>query len=417
MTRHQAAVRQKARGFSHVLAVFLLASAGMGLGCVDLTQPWKKSSPDAGAPGNTPDARDAGGPGESDGRGSVGADTADANWAFPDLPADRDQRPDQREEDAPAQTPGDVRGSEAAATSDTALPPVDGTVDLAADAWRPAADAAPAKEDAKPDIPFSLPDSGREDLPADTAPPPRDTGRDVLDIPGLVAYYPCESSNAAVLPDVSGHTVNATLAIGPPPTGGTGGTGGRADAGTGGAPPGFGFGPGKVGNALALSPSNNAYVSLPSGIVSQLREVTIATWVKNNSNRAFQRIFDFGMNTETFMYLATTNASGTAVRFRIVSAPLAKNQILDGAVAIPVGNWTHVALTLGDDGISISFDGVRIAYVSTANLRPSDLGRTVNNFIGRSNFTEDPYLDGQIDEFRIYDRVLSAAEIADLAGR
>jgi hypothetical protein len=48
-------------------------------------------------------------------------------------------------------------------------------------------------------------------------------------------------------------------------------------------------------------------------------------------------------------------------------------------------------------------------------LRPSDLGDTGNNFIGRSPFTADPYLDGQIDEFRIYDRVLSTAEIGELA--
>jgi hypothetical protein len=48
-------------------------------------------------------------------------------------------------------------------------------------------------------------------------------------------------------------------------------------------------------------------------------------------------------------------------------------------------------------------------------LRPSDLGDTGNNFIGRSPFASDPYLDGQIDEFRIYNRVLSPVEIGGLA--
>jgi hypothetical protein len=43
------------------------------------------------------------------------------------------------------------------------------------------------------------------------------------------------------------------------------------------------------------------------------------------------------------------------------------------------------------------------------------LGETVNNFIGRSPFAADPYLDGQIDEFRIYNRVLSPVEIGVLA--
>jgi len=169
-----------------------------------------------------------------------------------------------------------------------------------------------------------------------------------------------------------------------------------------------------VGNALALSASNQAYVSLPKGIVAQLTEATIATWVKLKSGAAFQRIFDFGIDTSTFMYLVNSGSAGT-VRFRIASASSNKNQILEGAAALPVGKWIHVAVTIGDSGLSIYLDGAQIAQKSPAALRPSDLGDTGNNFIGRSPFAADPYLDGQIDEFRIYNRVLSPEEINALA--
>ena len=169
-----------------------------------------------------------------------------------------------------------------------------------------------------------------------------------------------------------------------------------------------------VGNALALSASNLAYVSLPKGIVAQLSEVTIATWVKLKSGAAFQRIFDLGIDSNTFMYLVNAGSSGT-VRFRIQAAPLNKNQILEGAEALPVGKWIHVAVTVGDNGLSIYLDGAQIAQKAPAVLRPSDLGDTVNNFIGRSPFATDPYLDGQIDEFRIYNRVLGSDEIGVLA--
>ena len=119
------------------------------------------------------------------------------------------------------------------------------------------------------------------------------------------------------------------------------------------------------------------------------------------------------MDTNTFMYL--TNSGGSGVRFRITSTPLKKNQVVEGAMAMPVGRWTHIALTLGDNGVSIYLDGAQVAQQGPAALRPSDLGETGNNFIGRSPFTGDPYLDGQVDEFRIYDRVLSPAEIGELA--
>jgi len=169
-----------------------------------------------------------------------------------------------------------------------------------------------------------------------------------------------------------------------------------------------------VGNALKLSASNQAYVSLPKGITAQLTEATIATWVKLNTGTAFQRIFDFGIDTNTFMYLVNSGSSGT-VRFRIQSTSLDKNQILEGADALPVGKWIHVAVTVGDVGLSIYLDGAQIAQKAPAVLRPSDLGDTGNNFIGRSPFAMDPYLDGQIDEFRIYNRVLSPEEIGVLA--
>jgi hypothetical protein len=216
-------------------------------------------------------------------------------------------------------------------------------------------------------------------------------------ISGLVASYPCESANGAMLADVSGHGKNATLANAP-----------------GGAVMGFSFSAGVVDNAITLSSSKQAYVSLPPGVVSQLSEVTIATWVKLTSGAAFQRIFDFGVDTSNFMYLVNAGSSGF-VRFRIQSASLNKNQVLEGAEALPVGKWTHVAVTLGSGGVSIYVDGAQVAQQAPAALRPSDLGTTVNNFIGRSPFAADPYLDGQVDEFRIYDRVLSATEVGALA--
>jgi hypothetical protein len=45
---------------------------------------------------------------------------------------------------------------------------------------------------------------------------------------------------------------------------------------------------------------------------------------------------------------------------------------------------------------------------------PSDLGFTSCNYIGKSQWN-DPYFDGLIDDFRIYNRALSASEIYELA--
>lgn len=214
-------------------------------------------------------------------------------------------------------------------------------------------------------------------------------------ITGLVTAYPFESASGTTLADTSGHGLNASLANG-----------------AGGAPVGFSFSAGVVGNAITLTASDQGYVSLPKGIVSKLSALTIASWVKLKSGTAFQRIFDFGVDTNTFMYLVNAGSSGS-VRLRMASTT--KNQVVEGTAGLPVGKWVHVAVTIGDSGLAIYVDGAQVGQQAPATMRPADLGDTGNNYIGRSPFSQDPYLDGQVDEFRIYDHVLSAAEIGMLA--
>jgi len=417
-------LHEHTQSVARALILFALAAVGPGLACVDLTRPWEKPGYRADARGNVDDVGGGGGPGTTDGRTPTGSEVDDANAFPPEIPADAEHVPLLREDggsvDAfsnsrdggPADTSPDTTTGDAAATADAAAQPVDTSSDLPVVDSKTAGDDAPLHADRNPDlilplsdsnlpdsdVKVSLPDSGPADIPVDSSDPPLDAGHEVLAISGLLASYPCEGANGAVLSDTSGHGKNAALANG------SGGS----------TPIGFSFGTGRVGNALSLSANDQAYVSLPRGILSQLSQVTIATWVKLKSNTGFQRIFDFGVDTNTFMYLVNAGSSGF-VRFRIVSTPLNKNQILEGAEAISVDRWTHVALTLGDNGVSIYLDGAQVAQQAPAVLRPSDLGDTGNNFIGRSPFAADPYLDGQIDEFRIYDRVLSPEEIGELA--
>jgi hypothetical protein len=51
----------------------------------------------------------------------------------------------------------------------------------------------------------------------------------------------------------------------------------------------------------------------------------------------------------------------------------------------------------------------------TATL-PKDLGSTTQNWLGRSQYTADAYFSGALDEFRIYNRALSAGEVRYLVG-
>ena len=56
-----------------------------------------------------------------------------------------------------------------------------------------------------------------------------------------------------------------------------------------------------------------------------------------------------------------------------------------------------------------------MATNNNMTLTPAALGATNNNWIGRSQFSADPFLAATVDDFQIYDHALSAADIATLA--
>ncbi len=167
---------------------------------------------------------------------------------------------------------------------------------------------------------------------------------------------------------------------------------------------------GRLGNAVNLS-GTSQYVSLPSGVVSTLGDFTIATWVRVGTSRTWSRVFDFGRGTSVNMFLTPrAGSSPYPVRFAITTGGGGAEQRINGTASLPVGTWKHVAVTLSGNVGILYVDGVEVGRNSAMTLRPSSLGTTTANFLGRSQYA-DPYLAGQLDDFRIYGRALSAAEI------
>ncbi len=217
---------------------------------------------------------------------------------------------------------------------------------------------------------------------------------------GLVAWYPCEQAVETALPDVSGNNRNAFL----------------ASSATGDA--GFRFAAGKVGKALYLSGANSAHVVLPAGMLTDASEATVATWVYLNSQKGWQRVWTFSTGGNAYMYLTTSlNSTGLARGgITLKNNPGDEAESVQGSVTLPTGVWTHLALVLGPTGMVLYIDGTQVDARPASSIRPVDMGKTLYDYIGRSNFSWDPYLDGNIDEFRVYNRALSPNEIRALVG-
>jgi hypothetical protein len=280
--------------------------------------------------------------------------------------------------DAAAAEVLDGAGSESSAAEGGA---VDGGVgeaarDAALDASRGAGDGA--TDGAAPRA-----DGGRDAQGSDAASDASDGG-DLAS--GLVAFYDFDETSGTSAADSSGNGHTATL--------------------VGGAT----FAAGLENNAVTLSGSGQ-YVSLPTGIANDLSSFSITAWVKLTTSPMWNRVFDFGTGTNDYMFL--TSNSGTTTRFSITTGSSAGEEQTN-APALPTGTWEHVAVTLAGATCSLYVQGAQAGQSTNVTLTPSSLGNTTQNWLGRSEYAADPYLQGQLDNVRIYSRALTAAEVQQL---
>ena len=159
----------------------------------------------------------------------------------------------------------------------------------------------------------------------------------------------------------------------------------------------------KSGKALRLQ--NDQFVQLPYEVAGS-DELTVSMWVYMRKNETWQRLFDFGTDTDRYLFLTPYN--GSVVRFAIKNG--GDEQTIDCKSKLPLLSWKHVAVTIGRDKTVIYIDGKEAASSTAINIRPSDI-RPVMNYIGRSQFAADPLLTADIDDVRIYNYALSADDV------
>jgi len=182
---------------------------------------------------------------------------------------------------------------------------------------------------------------------------------------------------------------------------------------------------GRVGRGLKLTGGvpATAYVTLPDGVLTGVDDFTITFWVNLAHVDAWARIYDFGNGladpANRFMYFTPNGFVGPTNGVMASSyGGSATNEIaLTSATQLPTGVWKHVAITGSGGNRTVYIDGY--PAVSIANgpaVAPKEMEPMgAASWLGKSRFASDPGLDGTLDEFRIYKRVLSQEQIADLA--
>ncbi|MEO6520032.1 MAG: cellulose binding domain-containing protein [Mucilaginibacter sp.] len=165
---------------------------------------------------------------------------------------------------------------------------------------------------------------------------------------------------------------------------------------------------GKFNTALHFDGTASSYATLPAGVVSTLTDFTISAWVKLDALSTSGRIFDFGSGTTNNMMLTPKSSTGYP-RYDIYTGGV-DNQI-NCTTAISTGTWTHFAVTSSGSVAILYVNGVEVGRNSAMTLNPSVMGNTTLNYIGKSQWSVDPILNGAVDDFRIYSKALTPTEI------
>jgi len=172
---------------------------------------------------------------------------------------------------------------------------------------------------------------------------------------------------------------------------------------------------GIIGGSLFFNGYDN-YVSLPIGsVISSLTNTTITTWVNRSGGGSWERCWDFGSGESVNMFLTTENSYIGTPRFAItISGSNNEDQVT--APDYLYEGWHHLAVTIDAQSSthSLYIDGESVAQNTSARYTPSDLGSTTQNWLGRSQYSWDPYLAGRLDDVRIYNKALSTEEIRQL---
>ena len=177
----------------------------------------------------------------------------------------------------------------------------------------------------------------------------------------------------------------------------------------------------KVGSGKLALDGTNDHVDLDAHVAgfSGLSEGTIAGWVNTTTGEG--TIFSISDIADASSDTTLRTLPGGRILFEVYEndSPLLAVRTVD---SINDGSWHHIAVTVNGSGNTLYIDGVAVPVVyitgnasttsfisNVSNLDSMDIGRRTNSGGGLQ------YFDGQLDDVRVYNRALAAADITELA--
>jgi hypothetical protein len=156
------------------------------------------------------------------------------------------------------------------------------------------------------------------------------------------------------------------------------------------------------------------HASFPPNMQDFTEGMTVALWARPTAVKHFARFIEFGNGVLSNNIIFSRLAQSDGLLFEVHIGQVSGGKVI-APKAIELHKWQHFAASMDAAGhVKLYRNGVLVKEGVTAV--PEKITRS-NNYIGRSNWPAnvDAFYEGQMDELRVYERALSAAEIEVLA--
>jgi hypothetical protein len=176
------------------------------------------------------------------------------------------------------------------------------------------------------------------------------------------------------------------------------------------------------GDGTVALDGSSGFVYLPDDLISNYTSITFETWTTPTSNPTWARLFDFGTNQGgkgtggaggtggngvTWFYVCLNDGAGGNYR-----AEINPGGAMTGGPQPAAGQLHHFVFTI--DAVAhtgtLYDNGKVVGFANNFTATPQAVGHTYNDYIGRSQFP-DPYYNGSIDEFRIYNNAVTPVQV------
>ena len=152
-----------------------------------------------------------------------------------------------------------------------------------------------------------------------------------------------------------------------------------------------------------------SYVELPAGIFDGLEAATVEAWVKWDERASFAQFFAFGTDDQWRAMGANHFETSSTLQFFIYTAQH-ELHLLRVSADLPLGQWCHLAVVSGRGGMRWYLNGVQLGQNGYEGSL-ADIGPGLNNYLGKSNWQDNAYFHGQLDEVRVWSTARTGEQI------